>query len=67
MEVHVHFPETEEGMMALQDMIEEIHAQSIIKYIKKLDCTENTRAELFEYLRKRALEMSKSDAGKLNF
>jgi hypothetical protein len=67
MEIHVHYPETEEGMLALQDTVEEIHAQSIIKYIKRLDCTESTRAELFEHLRKRALEMSKSDEDKINF
>jgi hypothetical protein len=67
MEVHVHFPETKDGMLALQDKIEDVHAQSIIKYIKMLDCNENTRAALFDHLRKRALEMSKTDAGITNF
>jgi hypothetical protein len=61
MEVHVHFPETEEGMRALRDKVNEIHAQSIIGYIRKLDCTENTRAALFEHLREKAIELSLTD------
>jgi hypothetical protein len=61
MEVRVHFPETEEEMRALQDRIEEAHAKSIIKYIEKLDCTENTRTALYEHLREKALEMSNTD------
>ena len=57
MEVHVHFPETEEGMLALQDRIEEIHATAVIEYIEKLDCTESERAVLFEYLKNKAVKM----------
>ena len=60
MEVHVHFPKTEEGMWALRDRVEEVHAQSIINYIKKLDCAESTRTALLDHLRVRALELIKS-------
>ncbi len=59
MEVHVIFPETKEGMQALTDRIEEAHAQIIIRYIKNLDCAEKAKVCLFDYLRKKALEMSK--------
>ena len=58
MEVTVHFPETEEGMLELRENVEEAHAQIIINYIKKLDCSEVSRTFLFDYLRKKALEMS---------
>jgi energy-coupling factor transporter ATP-binding protein EcfA2 len=57
----VHFPKTEEGIIVLQDRIDEVHAKSIISYIKKLDCNENTRTILFEHLREKALKMSKSE------
>jgi hypothetical protein len=61
MKVRVYLPETEKAKDELREKLEEAHARIIVDYVKKLDCSENTRAALFDYLNKRALEMNKNE------
>lgn len=58
MKVYMHLPDTQEGKSALQDKINEFHAKGIVSYIKKLECSENTKAMLFEHLKDKAKELS---------
>lgn len=52
MKIVVHYPETEEGRLKLQERISELHAQLIIDNIEKLPWDKNNKTLLLNEIKK---------------
>ena len=57
MEVILRFPDTEKDRQIINDAIDECHAKGIVNYIKKLDCSAETKMILFDHLKEKANEL----------
>lgn len=60
MNVIMCYPDTEEGKQALRERVAQAHAEGIIKCIQNYKCSDETRAQMFEYLQKKVQENLKN-------
>jgi hypothetical protein len=47
----MHHPENQAGKQALAKRVAEVHAQSVVEYIKKLSCPLEQKVKLLETVR----------------